>query len=88
MPINLNVVREIEGADPRYLRQCLEANKHNSLTAHYYILLKKKLLEGFTEADQLVIEEPHPVRNQSIAAPRSSKPYPPLRKIAEGLQNF
>ncbi|OMJ94574.1 hypothetical protein SteCoe_2219 [Stentor coeruleus] len=29
-----------------YVRQCLEANKHNSKTTGYYLLLKKHLMEG------------------------------------------
>jgi 5'-AMP-activated protein kinase catalytic alpha subunit len=40
-----------------YARKCLEANKHNHITASYYLLLKKHLKNG----------------GDSIADPRSAK---------------
>jgi len=43
--------------DVEYARKCLEANKHNHITATYYLLLKKHLKGG----------------GESIADPRSPK---------------
>lgn len=43
--------------DVEYARKCLEANKHNHITATYYLLLKKHLRSG----------------GDSIADPRSPK---------------
>ena len=37
-----------------YVKKCLHANRYNAVTAHYYLLIKKKLIEG----DKLVIESP------------------------------
>jgi 5'-AMP-activated protein kinase catalytic alpha subunit len=46
--------------DVEYARKCLEANKHNHITATYYLLLKKHLKSG----------------GESIADPRSPKYNP------------
>ena len=32
--------------DKRYSVQCIQANRHNHITSYYYLLLKKKLIEG------------------------------------------
>ena len=32
--------------DIKYTRICLMANRFNAITAHYYLLIKKKLIEG------------------------------------------
>jgi hypothetical protein len=32
--------------DEKVARHCVEANRHSSLSAFYYLLLKKKTLEG------------------------------------------
>ena len=30
----------------RYVKQCINANKHNATTAHYFLLIKQKILNG------------------------------------------
>jgi 5'-AMP-activated protein kinase, catalytic alpha subunit len=42
----LNQVAALIEAKPQYVRQCLEANKHNHITASYYLMLKKHLRDG------------------------------------------
>jgi hypothetical protein len=58
IPRVLSEMRETYGVNERLARQCIEANRHNSLSAFYYLLLIKKKLEGevFTEED--FIEKP------------------------------
>lgn len=55
-PVILESLSEY-GIDVEYARKCLEANKHNHLTATYYLLLKKHLRNG----------------GESITDPRSPK---------------
>ncbi len=58
-PVILNSLSEYQ-IDVEYAKKCLEANKHNSITATYYLLLKKHLKSG----------------GESIADPRSPKYNP------------
>ncbi len=30
----------------KYTKHCLEANRHNAATAYYYLLLKRKIIDG------------------------------------------
>ena len=84
-------MRETSGVNEKYVRQCLEANRHNAATAHYYLLLKKKILDGETLdliATNTQINAGQQVRiTKSITAPRTTKhqQFHQLRKIAEGL---
>jgi hypothetical protein len=32
--------------DGNYVRHCLQANRHNAQTAHYHLLIKRKLIQG------------------------------------------
>jgi hypothetical protein len=32
--------------DIKYTRICLQANRFNAVTAHYYLLIKRKVIEG------------------------------------------
>ena len=85
--LNDEVLEEMEkdhGLDRRYTKKCLEANKHNAMTAHYFLLLKMKMLEK--DAFNVISTGPPTKRlNKSIAAPRTTKNNYHLRKIAEGL---
>lgn len=80
---------EYTGIDVKYARQCIESNRHNDITAHYYLLLKKHITEAAPE-ECFIVMQSHPVRNRSEApAPRTTTKgvqiAPALRKIAEGL---
>ena len=46
IPYILRVLKEEYQVDERLVRQCVEANRHNRHSAFYYLLYKKKLLEG------------------------------------------
>ena len=51
--IYTNVIAEMEACltanvEAGYARKCLHANRYNAVTAHYYLLIKKKLIEGET----------------------------------------
>lgn len=39
-------MKEQFGLDDKMIRQYIEANKHNKFTAFYYLMAKKKKLEG------------------------------------------
>lgn len=39
-------MKEMHHISQRYVKQCVEANRHNAVTAHYYLLLKRKVLDG------------------------------------------
>ena len=32
--------------DEKHAKRCLEANRHNFITAHYFLLIKKKIYFG------------------------------------------
>lgn len=59
MPIDPEILESLKQYDINtdYAKKCLEANKHNHITATYYLLLKKHLCNG----------------GESIADPRSPK---------------
>ena len=46
--VDLETVNRLDqyGFNLEYARKCIEANKHNHVTATYYLLLKKKLKNG------------------------------------------
>ena len=80
------------------MKQCIEANRHNAVTAHYYLLMKKKILEGelLEDASKLAINITNDLIsssafnrvNKSVLGPRTTKNGQHLRKIAEGLGDF
>lgn len=39
-------MKKASNIDERHAKHCLEANRHNSITAHYFLLIKKKILLG------------------------------------------
>ena len=47
-PIDVNILKQLEthNIDVDYARKCLEANKHNHVTATYYLILKKHIKAG------------------------------------------
>ncbi len=87
------------GINERYVRQCLEANRHNEATAYYYLMVKTKQLDGEDldadengdsqqyQNDQIITAASQLRLHKSVAAPRTSKNanHHQLRKIAEGL---
>ena len=48
IPVDPNILSQLKEFDLNieYVRQCIEANKHNSKTTGYYLLLKKHLVNG------------------------------------------
>lgn len=79
----------------RFVKQCIQANRHNAITSHYYLLMKAKILNGESLDDngspdgKNEIDFCAPIHariNKSVCAPRSTKNgHQHLRKIAEGL---
>lgn len=68
------------GFEAEFAERCIEANKHNSTTAAYFLLLKKHIENGRTVAqtqDYQVLPSPHKL-NHTI----SYTPRPPLFKLS------
>ena len=42
----LDEMRTKNGINERLIKQSVEANRHNSITSHYYLLMKQKILDG------------------------------------------
>ena len=63
----------------------MEANRHNAVTAHYYLLMKQKRLEGDISKPDILTIGHHPRINKSVLGNRTTKNGQHLRKIAEGL---
>lgn len=66
------------GLDKNYARMCIQANKHNHISASYYLLLKEIIKKGEkTVADvrspdynpELFVHTAQQVRNDKVAAP-------------------
>ena len=93
---------KIDKATKSYIIKCLQANRHHPLTAHYYLLLKKKIISGEPledaeeglppSADLLMPKDRQTKKFHSIEPVRSSlyneKNKYQLRKIAEGLNEI
>ena len=84
-----------------HVKLCLQAHIHNPVTAYYYLLLKKKVIQGEPLDDiedvspnQVILmpQERQTKRYQSIEPVRTTlyneKNKYQLRKIAEGLNDF
>lgn len=56
IPYILRLLKEEYNVDDRLVRQCVEANRHNRHSAFYYLLYKKKLLEGDLNQEQEVAQ--------------------------------
>ena len=52
---DLNVIKQLEtyGLNQDYAKKCIEGNKHNHVTATYYLLLQKRSRSGGTNSDTL-----------------------------------
>ena len=71
------------GISDRYVKQCIEANRHNAVTAHYYLLMKQKILEGelLEDSSKLAINITNDLIstnafnrvNKSVLGPRTTK---------------
>lgn len=42
----LTEMKENFQLNEKYIEQCLQANRHNQVTAHYFLLLKDKIQKG------------------------------------------
>jgi serine/threonine protein kinase len=89
IPVDGQILEQLEelNIDGEYVRQCLEANKHNSKTTAYYLLLKKHLKEGGqTISDSSPpTKKPKKTRSFSINLPEQAHPPPLFRLTQENL---
>ena len=83
IPVDSGILKKLDSlkVSSEYVKQCLEANKHNSSTTGYYLLLKKHIKNGGIAN----FDNPTPskvqtrTRNLSISLPL--EPQPPLFKL-------
>lgn len=68
------------GINERHVKQCVEANRHNSVTAYYYLLMKKKILEGELleegarrHPNEIITVSSHHRVNKSVLGVRTTK---------------
>jgi serine/threonine protein kinase len=83
IPVDGCILKKLESfkMNSEYIKQCLEANKHNSSTTGYYLMLKKHIKSGGVATfDNLTPSKTITrARNLSISLP--SDPQPPLFRL-------
>ena len=78
----LGLLRE-HGYDLEYARSCIEANKHNSITAAYFLKLKKHIASGGTS----IANYGKPPIKKNTLMNFTVVPKPPLFKIEQAPPN-
>lgn len=85
IPVDPYILSQLEKFDLKldYVRQCIEANKHNSKTTGYYLLLKKHLINGGnTISDSTKLKKKSSKKkNFSINLPDQT--HPPLFRLTQ-----
>jgi 5'-AMP-activated protein kinase, catalytic alpha subunit len=70
IPVDLHIIQVMKSkynCECEYTRKCIEANKHNSTTATYYLLLKKHIESGGTnQVDMVGNSEPKIISSKLI----------------------
>ena len=87
IPVDTAILKQLDAYKTQidYVRQCIEANKHNSVTTGYYLLLKKHLSNGGSFlADEAVAPPPSKIRSLSISI--QNDPQPPLLRLSHDLE--
>jgi serine/threonine protein kinase len=86
IPVDGQILRKLEAHKLKieYIRQCLEANKHNSTTTGYYLLLKKHILEGGTSQPELQHPPQAPPKGRSLSISIEPEPETPLLRLTHG----
>jgi 5'-AMP-activated protein kinase, catalytic alpha subunit len=87
IPVDPSILAQLEtlGLKSEYVRQCIEANKHNSKTTGYYLLLKKHIMEGGSTVSDSV-EEGKKKRNKkkrSFSIDLPDQTHPPLFRLTQ-----
>lgn len=84
IPVDSQILKQLEIYNLKvdYIRQCIEANKHNSTTAGYYLLVKKHLMNG----GRLELINPAGVvqndKSRSLSISIQNDPEPPLMRLS------
>ena len=75
IPVDPNILSQLQAFDLNieYVRQCIEANKHNSKTTGYYLLLKKHLVNGGEPTPDTLNRKSRIRDNLDEEGPRRSK---------------
>ena len=87
IPVDGQILVKLEAHKMKidYIRQCLEANKHNSTTTGYYLLLKKHILEGGTsEPEPELAHPPQASKGRSLSISIEAEPETPLLRLTQG----
>ncbi|OMJ82270.1 hypothetical protein SteCoe_17050 [Stentor coeruleus] len=84
IPVDSQILKQLDFYNMKldYIRQCIEANKHNSTTAGYYLLLKKHLQNGGTIEQENPPALAQPVKARSLSISIQNEPEPPLMRLS------
>ncbi|OMJ87208.1 hypothetical protein SteCoe_11134 [Stentor coeruleus] len=84
IPVDSQILKQLDFYNMKldYIRQCIEANKHNSTTAGYYLLLKKHLQNGGTFEPENTFYMPQPIKGRSLSISIQNDPDPPLMRLS------
>ena len=87
IPVDTSILKQLDAyrTQTDYVRQCIEANKHNSVTTGYYLLLKRHLSNGGSFlADEAMA--PPPPKSRSLSISIQNDPQPPLLRLTHDLE--
>jgi len=89
IPVDNQILVKLEAHKMKieYIRQCLEANKHNSTTTGYYLLLKKHIQEGGTTKADLQTQSHQVTKGRSLSISIETEPETPLLRLTHD-KNF
>ena len=90
IPVDRQILLKLEAHKLKidYIRQCLEANKHNSTTTGYYLLLKKHILQGGTSEPELAHPPLQVSKARSLSISIETEPETPLLRLTQGQDFF
>ena len=66
-----------------YVRQCIEANKHNSKTTGYYLLLKRHLINGGIPTPDNCNNQKKKKKKRSFSIDLPDQTHPPLFRLTQ-----
>ena len=85
IPVDSYILSMLEKFDLKldYVRQCIEANKHNSKTTGYYLLLKKHLMSGGSTVEESENTKKKSKKKRSFSINLPDQTHPPLFRLTQ-----
>ena len=83
IPVDGCILKKLESfkLNSEYIKQCLEANKHNSSTTGYYLMLKKHIKAGGVATFDNITPSKAITRARNLSISLPSDPQPPLFRL-------